>query len=496
MKKPILFLCSLALLASGCNKVQTVEEPQKDSSRHLTVDIDVSFASETRSVKTGWEAGDVIYVAFDDFFTDDPSVSPSETVYYMTLTYNGSSWVSAFSDEALEQYLLERESGLLAAVYYSDLSSPYRPCYKLYNNSSRTLYLIGDRAIIPGYYMYAKTEYLTDPAVSYTVSDGKLTASLKMVLPENEIHFFMDGITPEDSGRFSFKCSGVSYCQCYGFDIVSGVRAMVGNPVPPAIPVAPRADGVIACGLLSRDNVDKEKEYVVELIDNNGTPEDESDDIVYTLTKTATIHSNDAIKLPSLSDSRWVKSSNDGTHGTLNGYAWVKMADGRKWATMNVFANSEEDAGYHFSYSDAKICADSWGEGWRLPTTQEWERLLTNASHQITWEKGDGDSFCGLRITVMDENNTPGNTLTLPASSYYSANTGTWEERTSGYYWARDNNVAKRLIFVPSIEDAYIDNTGVNVDDRLLVRFIIDEDIDSSGVGVDFNGYNDKVLWW
>ena len=68
MKKSILVLCSLAFLASGCNKVTTVEEPAADSSRHLTVDINVNFAADTRSVKTGWEAGDVIYVAFDDWF--------------------------------------------------------------------------------------------------------------------------------------------------------------------------------------------------------------------------------------------------------------------------------------------------------------------------------------------------------------------------------------------------------------------------------------------
>jgi hypothetical protein len=92
----------------------------------LTVDINVNFASDTRSVKTGWEGGGVSsMLLFDDFFTDDPSILVSNTAYYMTLTYNGSSWVSAFSDEALEQYLMERESGLLAAVYYSDTPSRF-----------------------------------------------------------------------------------------------------------------------------------------------------------------------------------------------------------------------------------------------------------------------------------------------------------------------------------------------------------------------------------
>jgi hypothetical protein len=217
MKKYILVLCSLALLASGCNKVATVEEPAKDSSRHLTVDINVNFASDTRSVKTGWEAGDVIYVAFDDFFTDDPSILVSNTAYYMTLTYNGSSWVSAFSDEALEQYLMERESGLLAAVYYSDTPSPFSPKYRLVNGELREITLMETGSVAPGFFMYARSNYLSDPGVAYSVSDDKLTASLNMVLEDEEVHFFIGGINPADSDRYSFQCNNVSYYQMYSF---------------------------------------------------------------------------------------------------------------------------------------------------------------------------------------------------------------------------------------------------------------------------------------
>ena len=497
MKKSILFLCSLALLASGCDKVQTVEEPPKDSSRHLTVDIDVSFASETRSVKTGWEAGDVIYVAFDDFFTDDPSVSPSETVYYMTLTYNGSSWVSAFSDEALEQYLLERESGLLAAVYYSDLPSTNRPCYRLYNQSERVLYLLDENAVFPGFYMYAKKAY-DDAPVSYTVSNGKLTASLNMILDERELHFFIGGITPEDADRFSFKCSWVSYVQCYGFDIFTrGIRAMVYNPMSPVIPVAPRADGIIACGSMSYDSVGEEKEYVVNLTDNNGTPENESDDIVYTLTKTATLHGNEAINLPSLSDPRWVVSCNDETHGSLNGHSWIKMADGRKWATMNVMAQSGESAGTHFRYSDAKSFESSWGDGWRIPTLEEWRGLFTNASHQLTWlSMYESTSFWGLQISAVDENNTPGNTLNLPAYGFLWSRDDELYWAECGVYWASDNGEAQCMLFDPEEKELFYGYSTFTADDKLLVRFIVDESIETSGVGVDFNGYNDMVLWW
>ena len=72
MRKSLLVFCSLALLVSGCIKVKNVERPEGgtavDSPRHLIVDIQVNQEEDTRAVKTGWEAGDVIYVAFDEFF--------------------------------------------------------------------------------------------------------------------------------------------------------------------------------------------------------------------------------------------------------------------------------------------------------------------------------------------------------------------------------------------------------------------------------------------
>ena len=52
------------------------------------------------------------------------------------------------------------------------------------------------------------------------------------------------------------------------------------------------------------------------------------------------------------------------------------------------------------------------------------------------------------------------------------------------------------MIFDMAIDEFYFGNSYLNVEDKLLARFIIDESIDATGVGVDFNGYNDKVLWW
>lgn len=463
MKKAIALLSSLALLASGCNKVQTVEKPVKDSSRHLTVDIEVNCATDTRSVKTGWKTGDVIYVAFDDFFTDNPDALSSDTVYYMTLTFNGSSWVSDFSDEALEQYLLNRESGLLAAVYYSDLSSPIRPGYRLYNQELRYLYLIDLDAIVPGFFMHAKKEYLTDKGINYTVSDGKLTASLNMVLDEYELHFFIDGVNPADYNRYSFKCTDVFYFQSYCFFAHEGeIRAIPYNTLPPAIPVAPRADGIVACGSMYLDNVDKEKEYVVNLIDNNGTPEDESDDITYTLTKTATLHGREAIKLPSLNDPRWAMSNADGTRGTLNGHEWVKMADGKKWSTTNLGAPSRWDPGYYLHYWQLSLYYvldyESW-KGWTTPDYYEWKGLFESTNHTISkmYSMENGQKvFTGVYVTVK-EGECKGNSLILPAAGYEEVIDGVPSiiDPTRGYYWVNwystgeDGDFAIELLLDP-----------------------------------------------
>ena len=87
--------------------------------------------------------------------------------------------------------------------------------------------------------------------------------------------------------------------------------------------------------------------------------------------------------------------------------------------------------------------------------------------------------------------------MILPADGYYPiSNGGAWDAYSCGIYWARENGEAQCLIFDMAIDEFYFGNSYLNVEDKLLARFIIDESIDATGVGVGFNGYNDKVLWW
>ena len=337
MKKTFFYIGCLVLLVAGCNKVETevtpVEEPAVESTRHLTVDINVEYPGDTRSLKTGWEEGDKIYVAFDHYFSDvlkpaSGTSYSSETAYYMTLTYTGNSWASEFSNPALEAYLLEEvegqeRSGLLAAAYFSDLAPQFEYAYQN-RGPSADEYSVD---VLNG--MGAPGFYLFDNGESYSVADDKLTASLKMKLPDNMVHFFLEGVGPDDYQRFSLKCdviapaavANINSLYVYG----DWGEVYAGPNVSPwdwrdqygeAIPAALRSDGIAFCGFLKNVTdqdgnvietiVGQEAEYFIQVIDNNGTPDDSSDDIIHTLTKKATLNSKDAVKLPALDSGRWV----------------------------------------------------------------------------------------------------------------------------------------------------------------------------------------------
>ena len=334
MKKTFFYIGCLALLVAGCNKVENevtpVEEPAVESTRHLTVDINVEYPGDTRSLKTGWEEGDKIYVAFDHYFSDvlKPASGTSETAYYMTLTYTGNSWASEFSDPALEAYLLEEvegqeRSGLLAAAYFSDLAPLFEYAYQIMGSTSY-MYKVnvqnGEGA--PGFYLF-------DNGESYSVADDKLTASLKMKLPDNMVHFFLEGVGLDDYQRFSLKCDLIAPAAVANFnslyvygdwgEVYAGPNVSPyywGDQYGEAIPAALRSDGIAFCGLLKnitdQNNnlietvVGQEADYFIQVIDNNGTPDNSADDIIHTLTKTATLNSKDAVKLPALGSGRWV----------------------------------------------------------------------------------------------------------------------------------------------------------------------------------------------
>ena len=320
MKKTLLFLGCIALLAASCNKIETVEEPVQDSPRHLKVNIKVNNA-ETRAVKTAWAAGDKIYVAFDVCFQEQLSS-------YLTLTYNGYSWSSEFSDDTLEELLLGKEVGSLAAAYISpnakpefqyeldEVNNPYVPSIMMTNSDGLTgMFLAADD-------------------VRYTVEDGTLTAELHMAIRmNNAVHFFLDGIPAGAVENFTLSCNKLIPAHFNRFtyvliDVPGGFHTesgpwtdytygLAGDPIPGQY----YESGVEFNCMLDTPAVGSATEYVFFVVDNNGTPNDTTDDTTYSLTKRATISFKDAIRLPWLGNTdEWTVLTPTDIDPEFNGY--------------------------------------------------------------------------------------------------------------------------------------------------------------------------------
>ena len=180
-----------------------------------------------------------------------------------------------------------------------------------------------------------------------------------------------------------------------------------------------------------------------------------------------------------------------------NDYVDLGLPSGLLWATCNVGASMAEDYGDYFAWGETqpkdyydwstyqycngsnntltKYCTNAnfgyngyvdnlttllpeddaattnWGDGWRMPTEEEWEELLNNTT--VTWTTQNGVS--GRLFTASN-----GNSLFLPAAGY--RNYGNLLDAGScGYYWSSslytdDPGSAWCFIFYSDYYDMYV----------------------------------------
>ena len=165
----------------------------------------------------------------------------------------------------------------------------------------------------------------------------------------------------------------------------------------------------------------------------------------------------------------------DGHKEDDNAYQLVDLGlpSGTKWADRNIGAKSEEDVGLYFSWGNtdghvfgtdydfdedvynetpgAKLEGDidlehdaarvNMGEPWRMPTSEEFQELDDNCTHEFCSVNG----YRGMRFTSKIN----GNSIFFPCSGCGSGTT--WYHRGSyGYYWSGSLNSAtngRRLNF-------------------------------------------------
>ena len=93
--------------------------------------------------------------------------------------------------------------------------------------------------------------------------------------------------------------------------------------------------------------------------------------------------------------------------GTINGYAYVEMGDGLKWATMNVGAAKPEEYGDYFAWGETASKTDySWATyKWMQEGQSDWKHITkyTFADERKEGIWYDGDTFVGDNKTSRED---------------------------------------------------------------------------------------------
>ena len=454
----------LALLMAGCNKIENVEvpaeEPVVESPDHLVIDIKVGTEGETRAVKKAWDVGDKVYVFFDHFFLDylsNPDIGTktySNDVCYLTLTYDGFTWQSNFSQSALEAYLSGQSSGTLAAVYYHHLDNPNYRCLHGKRGTLEQFYVELTNPDYSGAYLFSQGD-------TYSVSSGKLSATLNMHPHELAVRLYVPGM-PE-SARFGLGMRSSQLVREIPNVITSSnvngegfqapkVQTTTENVLYPSFEQNPASAQMVFYGRLkSADYVGQPTEYVLQLTDKRG--EGSKDDLYYTFRKTATLWGKEEVELPQLTDdSKWVRSYKtpgiqDLERGFHSGREWVLMGDGRKWAARNFFdsdrftdGSADGTGGMFLDWEDANKAVNngSW-DGWRLPTYNEVMDLLRAETTHFSKDYDDDGHFRGMWVERWNDAGTYAvDHIFLPSSyGYQKFVNGSWITygEPDGFYW-------------------------------------------------------------
>lgn len=134
--------------------------------------------------------------------------------------------------------------------------------------------------------------------------------------------------------------------------------------------------------------------------------------------------------------------------GSLNGHDYVDLGlpSGTMWATCNIGAKKPSDYGNYYAWGEvvtkaiysestytysgtserlpasADAAAVNWGDGWRMPSYNQFQELLTHCSNKITKK---GITFTG----------TNGNSIFLPAAGRRNDDE-LYDAGSYGHYWS------------------------------------------------------------
>ena len=320
--KKMIFAALAALALVACTKhVLDISSPEDTTPSQITFNLSATHpdGASTKAVKTGWENEDVIFV----FFNNVPAPK------YLKMSYDGTKWttVEMNGDSAGSLGLAENATGTMRAVFL-----PF--------GKDATVSAAGDAFVFSTtYYSY----YLT-ATLDYTVTDGTVSGSFDMRIPEGYVQFFIDkaDAAPGDVIELRNKNltpQGIASIAADG--TITHTASATGAPLPGYV----YGGGYLFSGILAEGARNVSKDYHFTLVAGGW------DGSYYKKSYTGKtfyrgVSEGRALKLPVIGD--WVPVTD---YIPLDRGIDVR---GKRvyWAQKNLGAASEKKAGDYYTWGD------------------------------------------------------------------------------------------------------------------------------------------------
>lgn len=435
MKKWFVYLFFVLTVLVSCVKepVKANPDPAPEGNAELiTLNFTATFPQDepaTKARKTGWEAGDVIFVFSDK--VDAPK--------YLKMSYDGSAWstteMNGSSASPGCMGLQNGDSGNFRAVYL-----PFG------NNAT----ISAGTGVDAEKFFFSTTNevdytYYMTATLPYLVSNGSVSVSFSMAIPAGFVQFFVvDKSAVDDAYQLSTDAVQPVLLQSVSKDgTLNETLAVVGGNMSGHVYGTGDEKGYLFSGRLVNNYAATygSNYYFIKYKTSDYSRED-----YFVTGKTLVSHS--AIKLPKNGNAKWQPVGADITVSLVSS---DKSKSCGTWYTCNSGGDVPEEAGTLYNNTQAISDANH-----AIPTKDDFNSLITN----LSWTKMSVGTMPGY--VAKDVN---GKFLFFP----YTPTVNPPYIGYEAYYWAYDS-VNKYAFYFFIDNNNHIVTSGSNADKH--IRFM------------------------
>lgn len=360
MKKYLFVFMAVAVVLSSCGGENLLPGDRSVRQAPITFNLTASHPDATKAVKTGWEAGDAIFVFFKNV------AAPK----HLKMTFDGSKWTNVEYDGTTAKPgclgLSNGNTGTMRAVFL-----PF--------GSDATLSASGSSFVFSTtYYAY----YLT-ATLDYTVKNDSVSGTFLMTIPEGYVQFFVEDASADDGaytlGTDAVIPTGVASIAADGTIVETSDKTFVDD-MPGYVYSKGSEKGYLFSGKLNDDYKFGGHYFAKSKAD--GTVRHDY------LVIGNEITSHDAIKLPASSSDKWIAVGNG---KTVKLTARTLPAGLGTWQTCNYGCSAPEEVGTLYSYEDA------YALGVPIPTNDQFSDIRFHAYTDHVWLTVHGQPGMGIK---------------------------------------------------------------------------------------------------